>query len=223
MCDSDSNSDPGRLVMDLSFDNVSDLFSLVHLLTVDYFQQLIDTPHLEDAANAPEGGVEDSRVRRCRVLLHQHLFSPRTPSHSPPRQWRPRTPSTSPPRVRKPVRYADPDSESEESLADLSSDSGSLEDPTVQPGQLSSSDHCESDSDSPTASSSKLLPSSKPVPKVLNNLASNPVLEVNLITLFLFRSSVVLAWPGGTWSRSWVLLVMATTLTVVPRMMLLRY
>ena len=130
-------------------------------------------------------------------MLHQHRFSPRTPSHSPPRELSPRTPSSSPPRVHKPVRYADPDSE--ESLADLSSDSGSLEDPTVQPGQLSSSDHCESDSDSPTASSSKFLPSSKPVPKVLNNLASNPVLEVNLITLFLFRSSAVLVRPRGTW------------------------
>ena len=85
---------------------------------MDYFQQQVDTSYLEGAGEASESGVGDSRVKGCYVRLHQHEFSPRTPSNSPPS-------------LRKPARYADTDSESEGGLADLSSDSDSLGDPTV--------------------------------------------------------------------------------------------
>ena len=123
---------------------------------MDYFQHQLDTSYLVGDGELADPGSDQPRVKGCYVGLSQlHHYSPRTPSNSPPR-------------LRKPVRYADSDSEQEGGLADLSSDSDSFLDPTVQPGQLSSTD--QDDSDGPLASFPKILLGRRPALKVLNNL-----------------------------------------------------
>lgn len=180
---SDLDSEPGELVMDLSYESVSfSALGVISLLTVDYLQNC-DKSYL--GQEAPCDGPVLPRVRGCYVGLGKlPVLAPRSPSTSPP-----------PVRVHRPLRFAS-ESEVEEEPADLSSGDDSVLDPTVKPAQLSDSEEEE-----------ELEVTRKPVPlKVLEYSGQHSWYYELLFTSLILRScaapgcpSWLVVCPSLTW------------------------